>query len=348
MILNSNDPDFLSKLLQDEGIEYARFDAEKRLIDFSNSLSAYLFSPPEGASPRQKIHQLFPEFIGFEENLQDIQTGVVPELKIERVHRVDLHGQEGYVTLHVRPYQDGLLLIVRDASAEGHLEQKVTQQRNELRLLSGQLSIARSRLDELFRRFVPSAVVDDMLSDTNKTKLGGQRREITVLFADLHGFTGWAETHEPEKVMDVLNTALENTVGILLDGGATLDKFMGDALMAIFNAPIEQPDHANRAIECAQQISLSQPPVPELRFGIGINTGIAVVGNIGTHKAMNYTVLGDVVNIAKRLEEITKPGQVLIGQRTHTLADPELSRISIGSVQLRGRQTSIPVYKLNL
>jgi len=176
--------------------------------------------------------------------------------------------------------------------------------------------------------------------------LGGQRREVTVLFADLHGFTSWAETREPEEVMDVLNSALEKAVGILLENGATLDKFLGDAILAIFNAPFDQPDHADQALICAQKINFLKSPVPELRFGIGINTGVAVVGNIGTYKATNYTVLGDIVNIAKRLEEITNPGQVILGSRTHDLASLEIPRVSIGQVKLRGRQTLINAYEL--
>jgi adenylate cyclase len=346
MILNTTDQSFLAELLRDEGVEYACFDTDKKLTIHSDGLVGYLLSPPEGVLFGAKIHHLFPEFIGYEGSLQEVLSGATSEVMIERVHRADLNGKEGYVTLHVRPRQSGLLLIVRDATTEGQLEQKVTQQRNELSLLSGQLSQARAQLDDLFRRFVPSAVVDDMLSDTTKTELGGQRREITVLFADLRGFTGWSEAHEPEQVMDVLNNALQDAVQILLEAGATLDKFMGDALLAIFNAPNAQPDHADRALDCARRISLASPPVPALRFGIGINTGLAVVGNIGTQQAMNYTVLGDAVNIAKRLEEITEPGQVLIGPGTHELADPEISRISIGQVRLRGKQNPISAYEL--
>ncbi|HBX69087.1 MAG TPA: hypothetical protein DEH25_06825 [Chloroflexi bacterium] len=337
---------FFADFLHDEGLEFAIFDAEGRLIQHSGGLVDFLMVPVDGALTGQKLSHLFPELIGYEQSLQDVQLGAQPGLQIERIHRGDLRGAPGYVTFHIRAYQGGWLLVARNVTPEGQLEQKVTQQRNELSLLSGQLKQARTQLDDLLRRFVPSAVVDHMLTDVTKTQLGGERREITVLFADLRGFTNWSENRDPEMVMDVLNQALGGAVSILLKGGATLDKFMGDALMAVFNAPLAQTDHATLALRCAKEICINQKLSKNLRFGIGINTGSAVVGNIGAAAAMNYTALGDAVNIAKRLEELTAPGQILVGPRAHELADPQIPRVPFGHVKLRGRQKPVAVYEV--
>ena len=333
-------------LLQEEGVEICIFGADKKLLLHSPGLGEVLIQQSEVDLEGQGMMDLFPELVGYDDQLDSVLQGQIPALLIERVHRDDLRGEDGYITLRVRAYERGWLLVARNATTEGRLEQRITQQRNELSLLSKQLAIARTRLDELLRRFVPSAVVDDMLANGIKSELGGERREITVLFADLRGFTRWAEANPPEMVMDVLNNAFSCAVSVLLEAGATLDKFMGDALMAFFNAPNDQPDHASRALICAQKIRQmsSEQDVPQ--FGIGINTGLAVVGNIGTMEAMNYTAIGDAVNIAKRLEEMTAQGQVMIGRRTHQLADPSIKRISMGKIPIRGREQAVEVFEL--
>lgn len=132
--MSSKSENFLTELLRNEGIEYAFFDSEKRLVDASKGLGDYLFSPSEEVLPSQKIDDLFPELIGNEKSLQDVLVGAQPELMIERIHRSGLPTQDRYVTLRVEAREGGWLLIVLDVTAEGQLEQKVTQQRNELRL----------------------------------------------------------------------------------------------------------------------------------------------------------------------------------------------------------------------
>ena len=342
------DGTFLAHLLSQEGREFALFDAQQKLYSHSMGLKGYLMVPPAGDLSGERITDLFPELTGYESQMVAVQVGQQAFLKIERIHRHELRGRPGYITLLISTYQDGWMLVLRDVTGEGELEQKVTQQRNELSLLANQLTMAQLRLDELLRRFVPTTVVDHMLADHSKAELGGERREITVLFADLRGFTSWSETQDPESVMDVLNQTLSGAVRILLEAGATLDKFMGDALMAVFNAPIQQSNHASLALQCAWEISQIQIGQDDQlpRFGIGVNTGQAVVGNIGTMDAMNYTALGDAVNVAKRLEEMTRPGEVLIGPRTHALADPTIERCQVGDLEIRGRKQHLQVYQV--
>jgi class 3 adenylate cyclase len=341
------DSEFYNSLLEKEGVEYGVFDSTGVLISHSKLLKEYLINPGGEEILGQSLNFLLPELVGYEENLDLVKQGFQDTLQIERIHRYNLFGHEGYVTLRFRPKGDGLLLVVNDVTTEGHLAQKITQQRNELSLVSDQLATARAELDHLLRQFVPTAVVDDMLSDSSKSQLGGERREITVMFADLRGFTPWSETHDPETVMDVLNGILSSAVEIILESGAILDKFMGDALMAIFNAPNQQDDHATQAIQCAQKICTLDNLNQKLQFGIGINTGIAVVGNIGNIKAMNYTAIGDTVNVAKRIEEQTTSGQILIGERTHQLASPEIYRTEKSRIKLRGREKEATIYQVH-
>ncbi len=216
------------------------------------------------------------------------------------------------------------------------------------RILSEQLAVARTHLDNLLHRFLPSAVADRMIANPEAIQPGGERQTVTVLFADLRGFTRWAEEKAPEEVMKMLNHKLAIGAGAVLAEGGTLDKYMGDALMAIFNTPIAQADHADRAVRVAKAICAltSLDTNNDLRFSIGINTGTVVAGYIGTHDMMNYTVLGDAVNQAKRLQEMALPGQILMSQTTFALLGHEASAKTYGTIQLRGREQSVEVFEI--
>jgi class 3 adenylate cyclase len=208
------------------------------------------------------------------------------------------------------------------------------------------LEQTRARLDDLLHRFVPEQVADAMLESSGQVRLGGVRRQITVLFADLRGFSAWAAAQEPEVVLATLNCVFESTLEALLSHGATLDKFVGDAIMAFFNAPGDQPDHVARALACARQIRDLQGLGAGLRFGIGMNSGMAIAGNVGASRAMQYTVLGDVVNVAKRLEELAGPGEVLLGPGLVRLAGPGCDCRAFRQVALRGRPGKLKIYRL--
>jgi adenylate cyclase len=227
------------------------------------------------------------------------------------------------------------------------MEQRITQQRNDLSLLAANLEYTRTRLDDLLHRFVPEQVADALLADNRQVVPGGIRREVSVLFADLRGFTSWAASREPEVVLTTLNLVFDRVVEILLKNKATLDKFVGDAIMAFFNAPNDQPDHALRALECASQIRDLSLDGLELRFGVGINSGPVVAGNVGTARAMQYTVLGDTVNIAKRLEEQARPSEVLFGAGFAEHVRGKCQYSKIGHMQLKGYSEPLTVYHLH-
>ena len=175
----------------------------------------------------------------------------------------------------------------------------------------------RQRVRDLFARFVPEPVVDEVLSRADDDlRLGGQRKTVTVLFSDIRGFTTFSETHDPEVVIEVLNRYLGDMAKVILDHGGTLVCFMGDGIMAVFGAPIEQPDHADRALAAAQEMAgpvledfnrwMRERDIGEgFRIGIGLNSGEVMAGNVGSEQRLDYTVIGDTTNTASRLEGMT-------------------------------------------
>ena len=143
--------------------------------------------------------------------------------------------------------------------------------------------------------------------------VGGVRRDVTVMFADIRGFTTFSERLDPEKVLVELNSLLDGMVACTFEAEGTLDKFIGDAILVLFNAPLEQPDHVQRAVQTALEIqSRVAHHISGLSIGIGIHTGVAVVGNVGTPERMEYTAIGSTVNVASRLCDVARPGEIIV------------------------------------
>ncbi|MCX8066331.1 MAG: GAF domain-containing protein [Anaerolineae bacterium] len=206
---------------------------------------------------------------------------------------------------------------------------------------------------ETFQRYVSPAVVQRLLEDSDALRLGGQRQEITVLFADLREFSAFSEQCMPEELVSVLNQYLQLGADAVLAEEGTLDKFIGDALMAIFNAPLPQPDHPLRALRAAvrlqqavRELHATLGPAHRLQFGIGIALGEAVVGNIGTPQQLNYTAIGTCVNVAKRLEEMASPGQILLTESVYRRAQPWARARPLQTVRLAGFQEPVTIYEL--
>jgi len=170
---------------------------------------------------------------------------------------------------------------------------------------------------------------------------------VTILFADLRGFTRWSENRSPEHVIETVNRLMGVGIEAILAEGGTLDKIMGDALMGIFNTPLSQPDHPRRAVRAALTILAAQVVEADLCFSIGIHTGAVVAGNVGTERVMNYTVLGDAVNQAKRLQEMAPPGQILLSQETYAYIEDKLQARIFGTHTLRGRGEPTKIFVIS-
>jgi PAS domain S-box-containing protein len=217
-----------------------------------------------------------------------------------------------------------------------------------------QLEAERERIRQTFGRVVAPRVRDRLLADAGNLELDGRKQTITILFADLSGFTPFSEKHDPETVFSVLNSYLSIAAQAILEQEGTLDKFMGDAVLAIWNSPDEQPDHALRAVRAAREIvrrsilAHSQFPDPEQRmtFRIGITTGAAIIGNVGTNELFNYTAIGDVVNLAQRLQSSAKSGEILIEKTTYDIVAGHVQAEALQHITVKGRKQIVQVYSI--
>jgi adenylate cyclase len=217
-----------------------------------------------------------------------------------------------------------------------------------------QQSLQRSALE----RFLSPEVVEMVVANPD-IRLGGVNQEVTVMFADIRGFTTMSEAMEPARVVEILNEYFTRVTDVIFDNGGTLDKYIGDAVMAVFGAPISKGNDAAAAVNSAMQIQrllieLNRDAAarewPELRVGIGINTGNAIAGNIGSPRRLDYTVVGDAVNTAQRLMTNAAGGQILISESTakklgKTGKTIDLERLP--ELKVKGRSEAVPVFRVN-
>ena len=217
--------------------------------------------------------------------------------------------------------------------------------------------VAEEKKRERLGRFLSPQVTSRILAaaDTHGAELGAPEvREVSVLFADIVGFTGMSETMSPNSVSLLLNDYLSRMTEVIFRYEGTLDKYIGDAIMAVFGAPLDMPDHAERAIRTALEMqekltewNAEQREGPSLRIRIGINSGKAVAGEIGSINKKEYTVLGDTVNTASRLESVAKPGTVVIGENTHQAVVGKFECRALGPFSLKGKQREVLVYEVS-
>jgi len=220
----------------------------------------------------------------------------------------------------------------------------------------GLLDRERRHLRRSFGRYLAPAMVERLASRQKLPELGGEQRELTILFCDLRGFTALSERLPPTALTQVVNEFLTLASEAVMAEGGTVDKYVGDAIMAFFNAPLDQRDHAARACRAALAIvarvearnrALTDPDAPRLRAGVGLNTGTCTVGNFGSPQRLDYSAIGDAVNVASRIESITKDFgvPVIVGAATAAAA-PRFAYLPLSSVHLRGRVGAMEVLAL--
>ena len=226
-------------------------------------------------------------------------------------------------------------------------------------LIEGYLTeiLRRRKVVTAFKKYVAPQVVDEISKQGDfKIVLGGESRDIAVLFVDIRGFTPMSESLEPEQVVEILNEYLQLTTESIFKNGGTLDKFIGDATMAVFNAPFDLDDYIYRAVCTARDIAAGSQALEEklmarfgktVSFGIGVNCGRAVVGNIGCDFRMDYTAIGDTVNTAARLESNAKKGQILISESVYEAVKDRIEVSPIGEIPLKGKSKGVFVYQLD-
>lgn len=214
---------------------------------------------------------------------------------------------------------------------------------------------ARQQVEELFGRYVSPAVVTELLRSREPIRVGGTRCDITVMFIDIRGFTPLSERLAPEETIQVLNQYLHACADVIFRHQGTLDKFIGDGVMAIFGAPYPLERHEEHALQAALSLVRRAELLKQtlgakdiaVQFGIGIQSGEAVVGNIGSEALrLDYTAIGDTVNTAARLESQAKPGQVLVGEETVRRLGSRFNMSEVGPLKLKGKSEPVLVYEL--
>lgn len=226
---------------------------------------------------------------------------------------------------------------------------------DRIRGLAADLERRNAFIREVFGRYLTDDIADTVLDSPEGLAIGGERREITILMADLRGFTAHAADRDPGEVVVMVNHFLSTMTGVILDHGGTIDEFIGDAVLALFGAPRPMEDHAATAVACALDMQAAMVTVnrlnaarglPEVAIGIGINSGDVIVGNIGSERRAKYGVVGDNVNLTARIESCTSGGQILVSADTRSLCGDRLVVGEEIAVNLKGYGSEVTLYEV--
>ncbi len=235
-----------------------------------------------------------------------------------------------------------LIFLVYDRLEAGRLKEKKEKE----------------KVKGLFGRYVASTVVDKLMKEA-EIKLGGVKEEVTILFTDVRDFTKLSEKLPPEKIVSLLNKHFDVLTEVVLKYEGTLDKYIGDSAMVVFNVPIKQEDHAFRAVMSAIEMQkeikklnkiLKREKENEINIGIGIATGEAVVGNIGSYKFMDYTAIGDTVNTASRLNGAAGPGEIVMNEKTYKMVKNRIKDYDIDPdiIKVKGKEKALKVFRIKV
>ncbi len=223
----------------------------------------------------------------------------------------------------------------------------------------GDALLQKQRIQNAFGRYVNDYVLNQLLEGPDGEALAGMEREVTILFADVRGFTHLSEGLKARAVVGLLKEVFQLASDRILERGGTIDKFIGDSVMAYFGAPVHQPDHGLRAVSAAVDILQSvearnrglrgsgNPAALPVEVGIGIHTGVVVVGDVGSDRRTDFTVVGDAVNVAHRLEKLARPGQILISEAVQRAVRGARRLRFEGERQLSGREEPVHVYSVD-
>lgn len=230
----------------------------------------------------------------------------------------------------------------------GDLGKAINRMAEDLRL--------KERIQTSFGRYVTPEIVERILASPDDEWMKGIRLEATIVFVDIRGFTTMAERSDPDAVVDLLNSYFTLVTDIIIQYGGYLDKFVGDAVMGVFGALMPDPNHAQTAVQAALEVRHHLPKLNQMlpatadhiQVGVGINTGEVVAGNLGSSKRMEYTVIGDNVNVASRLTDLAGPDEILISEQTYVKVahSSEFTFRSRGAMEVKGRKEPVKIYEV--
>ena len=304
-------------------------------ITLCNRAAATIVGKTTAEIVGRKISEVIPDMVNdIEPHMLNVREKEQPVLGLELSNTLPQRGKVDW-RFNLSPLKDagsktqGVAIVLDDLTEQKKLE---AQRR-------------------LFERMVSPAVINQL--DPNSLQLGGKRSDITVIFADVRGFTSFSESLQPEKLVSILNRYLGAMAEAVLAQEGTIDKFMGDAIMAWFNAPVPQADHTLRAVKTALAIRESVealykelPPEEHLAFGAGIHYGDAVLGLIGTEKRLEYTAIGDTVNTAKRSQENSAKNQIIITHTAFERVKDQVNVKAITPISAKGKTAPLEVFEV--
>ena len=248
--------------------------------------------------------------------------------------------------------RDVLTVAAEVSESEGvlveHLEEKVRER-------TAQLEVRTQLIEQTFGRYMSTEIAESLLKTPRGLSLSGEKKIVTIMMSDLRGFSALCETLPPETIVKVLNNYLSEMTTVIQKHNGTIHEFIGDAILAIFGAPLQRPDDAYRAVACALEMQIAMDRVnawndqhgfPRLEMGIGINTGEAVAGTIGSDKRAKYSVVGSNVNLAVRIEGYTIGGQILISQATRDAVKATLGIVRSLTAEPKGIANPITIYEV--
>ena len=204
-------------------------------------------------------------------------------------------------------------------------------------------------------RFLSSSIVEKILANPDQVHLGGDSQNATIVFTDVRGFTRMSEKMEPQAIVELLNEYFTEMTDLIFENGGTLDKYMGDGIMALFGAPITRVDDVARAVKTTMEMQRALARLnrqweargqPVMRAGMGVNTGPVTAGNIGSSKRMDYTVIGDAVNLASRLCANAAGGQILISESTFQALGLALPARRLEPIRVKGKEAPVEIYEI--
>ena len=251
--------------------------------------------------------------------------------------------------------EEQLLKTVANAVKVKALDDERRRLAEELAIRNKELNDANKFIKQTFGRYVSDDFVESMLKSPDKLELGGEQRIVTVLMSDLRAFTSISERMMPSKIIELMNMYFEKMVDVILEFGGTIDGIIGDAILVVFGAPKEYQDHASRAVACAITMQRAMESVnrtnkqcgfPEIEMGIGVHTGVVIVGNIGSKRHTKYGVLGRNVNLAGRIESITIGGQILISESSRSLIAEPLTLGSQIVIDPKGAKSTMTLHEV--
>lgn len=354
-----SNPQFWRSILRELKIAYALFDADYCLIEHDAFFAVWPAAPQPDLRGMHLL-DLLPELVG-----QGLDAGDAPPtptfpIHVENVNRVTPSGEIRYFTLMAMPCDQYLnaafVVLIADVTEQGQYIQELMQSHNELRLLRRQMSKLNEQLDFLLRHYLAPDVAEALVKGTLRPELGGELREVSILFADARDFTAIVGDLPAEHVMTILNDHLGVVVDAISDYGGTVNQFQGDNVMAIFNTHDDQPDHAIRAVRAGVSVqqalfSFQKQRRSENRwfhFGIGINTGPAIVGNSGAQWRYTYTAIGDTTNIAARITAAVPAYEVWISQATYDQLHGAFDVIPLSPMQFKGKLQPTALFRVLL